>query len=276
MDSTRSLLGEPPLPVNATNWETEAGSVMIMSQGEVDTVAIVLPQATDSTVAPDSDSLAPTSDIVVDLFGRGGIVASGAIVSPLPHNVLVGECRYWPSGRLKNSRPGWRVGFGTSLVTAVSMDSIDAMSSADSSALAARIIQTAETIPAVSDPTFRGLRFRVRSAYTFRTDSVEGWIADVVRNTNEEANPQIEHLFLIGERSVKSTDKYTLAYHSRSAGSEDAAEVTELLAVILIGSTKRPAAVVNVEYDEGGNLGLIERAAPGRWRFRWRSAYTGC
>jgi hypothetical protein len=177
---------------------------------------------------------------------------------------------------MKNLSPGWRVGFGTSLVTAVSLDSIDAMSGMDSSALAATIIRTAETIPAVSDPTFRGLRFRVRSAYTFRTDLAEGWIADVVRSTTEEANPQVEHLFLVGERPAKSSAKHTLAFYSRTAGSEDAAEVTELLAVILVGSKKRPTAVVNVEYDEGGNLGLIERAAPGQWRFRWRSAYTGC
>lgn len=276
-DSSSSTPSDSALSVNATNWDTEAGFVMIVSKGDGDSVAIVLPQATDSTLAPDDDSAAPTMDIVVDLFGRGGKIASGAIVSPLPSVVRVGECRFWPSGRVKNPRPGWRVGFGTGLVTAISLDSIDAMSSADSTALATSITQNAATIPAASsDPTFRGLPFRVRSAYTFRTDSIEGWIADVVRSVNEEANPRLEQLFLIAERPARSAVNHKLAYYSRIAGSEDAAEVTELLAVVLIGPTKRPAAVVNVEYDEGGNLGLLERTAVGQWRFRWRSAYTGC
>lgn len=262
--------------VNPTNWDTAAGPVMIAALGENDTVAIVLPQATDSTISPDDESIAPESDLVTDLFGRSGRIASGAIVSPLARTGRVGECRAWPTGAVRNAQPGWRIGFASGLVSAVPLDSIDAMSSVDSSALAATVAQSVATIPAVSDPAFRGLRFRVRSAYTFRTDSIDGLIADVVRTVNEEANPRLEHLFLIAERPVRSSAGYRVAYYSRTAGAEEAAEVTELLAVILIGPTKRPAIVVNVEYDEGGNLGLLERSAPGQWRFRWRSAYTGC
>lgn len=249
---------------------------MVVPKGEGDTVAIVLPQATDSTLAPDDDSAAPKSPINVDLFGRVGKLASGVMVSPLPAVPGLGECRFWPPGKLGNSSPGWRVGLGTGLAAAVSLDSINAMSSSDSSALATSIIQSLAAIPTVSDPNFRGLPFRIRSAYAFRADSAEAWIADVVRIVNSEANPQIEHLFVIGERPVNSAGKYKLAYYSRNAGAEDAAEVTELLAVVLIGPARHPAAVVNVEYDEGGNLGLIERTASAQWQLRWRSAYTGC
>jgi hypothetical protein len=101
-------------------------------------------------------------------------------------------------------------------------------------------------------------------------------IADVVRIVAEEANPRIEHFFVIGERLAGSGASYKIAYVSRSAGAEETVQATELLAVILIGPSQRPAAVVNVEYDEGGKLGLLERTAPGQWQFRWRSAYTGC
>jgi hypothetical protein len=168
------------------------------------------------------------------------------------------------------------VGFASGRVTAIPLDSIEAMSSVDSSALAKVIAEKLALLPVASDPTFRGLPFRVRSAYTFRTDSIEGVIADVVRIVAEEANPRLEHFFVIGERRAKSTAKYNVAYYSRTAGAEEAAQATELLAVVLIGPMKRPAAVVNVEYDEGGKLGLLERTAPGKWLFRWRSAYTGC
>jgi hypothetical protein len=168
------------------------------------------------------------------------------------------------------------VGFASGRVTAIPLDSIEAMSSVDSSALAKTIAEKLALLPVASDPTFRGLPFRVRSAYTFRTDSIEGVVADAVRIVAEEANPRLEHFFVIGERRAKSTAKYNIAYYSRTAGAEEAAEATELLAVVLIGPMKRHAAVVNVEYDEGGKLGLLERTAPGKWLFRWRSAYTGC
>jgi hypothetical protein len=274
-DSGRSSsLETQPRPVNVTNWDLEAGPVMVVGEG--DSVAIVLPQATDTTLSPDEESAVLGSDLTVDLFGRGGRIASGATVSPVARTTSPGDCRWWPAGRVKASRSGWRVGFASGHVTAIPLDSIEAMSSVDSSALAKTIAEKLALLPVASDPTFRGLPFRVRSAYTFRTDSIEGVIADVVRIVAEEANPRLEHFFVIGERRAKSTAKYNVAYYSRTAGAEEAAQATELLAVVLIGPMRRPAAVVNVEYDEGGKLGLLERTAPGRWLFRWRSAYTGC
>jgi hypothetical protein len=168
------------------------------------------------------------------------------------------------------------VGFASGRVAGIALDSVERMSSADSAALATKIAQTVAALPAASDPGFRGLPFRVRSAYTFRADSIEGVIADVVRIVAEEANPRIEHFFVIGERPARSEASYKIAYVSRSAGAEETVQATELLAIILIGPSRRPVAVVNVEYDEGGKLGLLERTAPGQWQFRWRSAYTGC
>jgi hypothetical protein len=116
----------------------------------------------------------------------------------------------------------------------------------------------------------------VRSAYTFRLDSVDIVIADVVRSVNEEANPRLEHLLIIGERPAGTTGKYTAGYYSRTAGAEETTQATEVLAVVRIGSSRKPAVVVNIEYDDGRKLGLIERTAPGQWRSIWRSAYTDC
>lgn len=278
-DSGRSSLPalQSSAPVNATNWDLDAGAVMVLALGEGDSVAIVLPQATDSTM-PFQELTALQSDLTVDLFGRAGRIASAVVVSPVSRTVGAGECRSWPAGRIRTPRSGWRVGFTAGRVTAVPLDSIETMSGADSAALATGIAQNAAALPSTSnsDSDFRGLPFRVRSAYVFRADSIDGVVADVVRSVNEEANPRLEHLFVIGERPVKSAAKYKIAFYSRTAGAEEATEITELLAVVLIGPTKRPAAVVNVEYDEGGKLGLLERTAPGQWRFRWRSAYTGC
>ena len=270
------LITDSEEPVNVTNWDSEAGPVMVVSLGEADSVAIVLPQATDSTGLSDEDSTVLRSDLMVDLFGRAGKVASAAVVSPLVRTTIAGECWWWPPGRLRASRSDWRVGFTSGRVTGVALDSIEAMSGADSTLLATNIAQSVAALPTASDPNFRGLPFRVRSVYTFRTDSVEGMIADVVRIVSQEANPRLEHFFIIGERPPRSAAKYRIAYYSRSAGAEENVETTELLSVIAIGPAKRLVAVVNIEYDEGGKLGLLERTAPGKWQFRWRSAYTGC
>ncbi len=262
----------PAAPVNATNWNLEAGPVLVIAL-EGDSVAIVLPQATDSSM-PFQESPA-VSDLKVDLVGRSGAVGA-SVLSPITRIAGAAECRAWPAGRIKPRRNGWRVGFPAGRVTAVSLDSIEAMSSVDSAALARAIAQNVAALPLESDSDFRGLPFRVRSAHTFRADSIEGVIADVVRSVNEEANPRLEHLFVIGERPAGSSARHKVAFFSRTAGAEDDAEITELLAVVLIGPKRLPTAIVNVEYDEGGKLGLIERTAPGEWDFRWRSAYAGC
>ncbi|MDQ3672886.1 MAG: hypothetical protein M3365_00700 [Gemmatimonadota bacterium] len=248
---------------------------MVLALGDGDSVGIVLPQATDSSM-PMEELPALPSDLIVDLIGRAGRIASGVVVSPVTRATGTGECRSWPMGRTQPARSGWRIGFPAGRVSAIPLDSIEGMSSADSASLANAITQNVAALPSTSDSDFRDLPFRVRSAHTFRTDSIAGVIADVVRSVNEEANPRLEHFFVIGERPIRSTSNYRIAFFSRTAGAEEAAEITELLAVVLIGAVKRPVAVVNIEYDEGGKLGLLERTGPGQWRFRWRSAYTGC
>jgi hypothetical protein len=150
------------------------------------------------------------------------------------------------------------------------------MSSADSAALAVALAQTAATLPVKVDPTFRGLPFRVRSAYTFRLDSVQVVVADIVRSVNEEANPRLEHILIIGERPSGTAGKFGVGYFSRTAGAEESTQATELLAAVAIGGMRLPAIVVNIEYDDGGKLGLIERTDSGQWQATWKSAYTDC
>ena len=204
-------------------------------------------------------------------------MASSVAASPLPQVIdTTQECDSWPSARLRSPHSNWQIGFATGHVHAIALDSIEAASATDSAALAVALAQAAATLPTASDPTFRGLPSRVRSAYTFRLDSTEVVVADIVRSINEEANPRVEHLLIIGERPAGTRGKYDVAYYSRTAGAEDATQATEVLSVVLIGAGKRPAVVVSIEYDDGGKIGLIERAAPGEWRARWTSAYTDC
>lgn len=250
---------------------------MLVSTGNgTDTAAAVLPEITDSTIASVQDRPAPVTGLVFDLFGRGGKVGSSMAFTTPAFVDTTEECDAWPVAIARARNPAWRVGFARGHTLAIQLDSIEAMPSADSAVLAASLAQTAAALPFASDPTFRGLPFRVRSAYMFRLESVEVVIADIVRAVNEEANPRLEHLLVIGERPAGTTGSYTVGYYSRTAGAEETTQATEVLAAVRVGPSKRPAIVVNIEYDDGRMLGLIERTAPGQWRSIWRSAYTDC
>ena len=267
----------PSSPLRNTNWDSDAGPMMIVAIGSSgDSVGVVLPEATDSTVASFQGISPPISGLTFDLFGRGGRIGSPVAALPLPPVGTKQECYSWPVAKLQAARSNWRVGFASGHVYAIMLDSIEAMPSADSAALAASLAQTAATLPFAADPTFRGLPFRVRSAYTFRLDSVDVVIADVVRSVNEEANPRLEHLLLIGERLARVGGKYNLGYYNRTAGAEESTQATEVLTAVEIGVARRPAIIVNIEYDDGGKFGLIERTGNGQWRATWKSAYTDC
>ncbi len=264
-------------PTSNTNWNVNAGPVMLMSEGtSSDSVSIVLPEATDSTIESIQGLTPPVSGLVFELFNRSGKTDSTTILPQKTGADTTRECIAWPIGKTQLARSGWRVGFVRGNVSAISLDSIGSLPSADSAMLAASLTQTAATLPVSADPTFRKLPFRVQSAYTFRLDSVEVVIADIVRSLNEEANPRIEHLLLIGERPIGSKGKYAVGYFSRIAGAEETMQATEVLAAVRIGPSKSPAIVVSVDSEEGVQLGLIERTGPGQWRSTWKSAYTTC
>jgi len=277
-DSTRGSL--PPIsasvPGNSTNWDLDAGPLMLVSMGNsADSAAVILPDVSDSSIAAIQGTAAPVRGLVFDLFGRAGKLQGSKSVAAIPSDTTH-DCYAWPLAGVRAASAGWRVGFASGHAQAIKLDSIEAMSSTDSASLAASLARTAATLPIASDPTFQGLPFRVRSAYTFRIDSIEVVIADVVRSVNEEANPRLEHLFIIAERPAATTGKYTPAYYSRTAGAEETTQATEVLAAVLIGPSRRPAIVVNIENDDGRQLGLLERTAFGQWRSVWRSAYTDC
>jgi hypothetical protein len=252
---------------------------MLVSAGNVDdSAAIILPDVTDSTITALHGTTPSVSGVTVDVFGRSGRIDSAATFSTVSGVDTTEGCYTWPVVRMNSVHPGWRVAFASGHVTAVKLDSIEALASADSATLAASLTQSASALPVTSDPAFRGFPFRIRSAYRLRFDSVDAVIADVIRSVNEEANPRLEHLLLIGEKPISagSAGKYSVVYYNRTAGAEESTQVTEVMAVVLMGAPKHPVAVINVEYNEGNRFGLLERTGPGTWRTTWRSAYTGC
>lgn len=275
-----SRVSLPPVfslgPISSTNWDVNAGPVMLVSMGSgFDSAAIVLPEVTDSTMEQVQGIAPSLSGLVFEVFGRNGNVDSTTVTS-LTTTGNARDCYAWPAARVQSAHANWRVGLVRGNVKVIALDSIGSLSSADSATLAVSLAQSAATLPVSADPVFRRLPFRVRSAYTFRLDSTEVVIADVVRSLNEEANPRIEDLFLIGERPIGATGKYTIGYFNRIAGAEETIQATDVLAAVEMRASSRPAVIVNVESEDGTQLGFIERVRPGQWRYTWKSAYTDC
>ena len=279
-DSASSRASLPPVfslgPVSSTNWDVNAGPIVLVSMGSgFDSAAIVLPEVTDSTME-DVQGIAPAlSGLVFEMFGRSGNVDSSTVTS-LTTTGNTRDCYAWPAAKVQSAHGSWRVGLVRGNVKVIALDSIGSLSSADSATLAASLAQSAAMLPVSADSVFRRLPFRVRSAYTFRLDSTEVVIADVVRSLNEEANPRIEDLFLIGEKPIGATGKYTIGYFNRIAGPEETIQATEVLAAVEMKASRRAAVIVNVESEDGTQLGFIERVAPWQWRYTWKSAYADC
>jgi hypothetical protein len=267
----------PAAPGENTNWNADAGPFMIAAiDGSSDSVAVVLPYATDSTIGSLQGVGSPIAGLTFDLFSRSGKAASSVVGTPLQHTDTTQECYSWPAAKLRSTPENWQIGFVSNRVQAIPLESIESMSSTDSASLAASLAQAAATLPVAADPGFRGLPFRVRSAYTFRLDSVDIVVADIVRSVNEEAKPRVEHLFIVGERPAGPAGKVTVSYFNRAAGAEETTAATEILAAVQMGAAKRPVIIVNVESDDGGKFGFVERSDSGKWQSTWRSAYTDC
>jgi hypothetical protein len=249
---------------------------MLVSVNDVgDSAAIVLPDVTDSTMEALGLPMPEISKVTFDLYGRAGKIAS-SVIGFISAADTSAACDAWPSALLQSRHQGWQVALASGSARAIPLDSIEGLSSADSASLAASLAESVASLPIASDLTFRRLPFRVRYAYIAHADSAEIVVADIVRALNEEANPRIEHIFLIGERLQEVIGKYGIGYYNRTAGAEETTQAAEVLAALEIGSSRRKAFVVNVESDKGARFGLIERLRPLEWQPAWWSAYTGC
>ncbi len=267
-----------PVGVN-TGWDdASAGPVMLLAGGDdPSTVALVLPRQTDSTLSAAGvfplDSL---SNLSVELFGPEGIVGRSSLV--VTSQKQPGEgCVAWPVAHLANNPPApWKIGLVSGRATSIKLDSIEGMSPADSSMVSTELARAASEASVNGDPVFQGLHFTVQKAYRLSLGRTSVIVGSIVRKINEEANPREEHFLLVAESSESSGGKYVLSFQSRSAGSEDDIRTSSVIAAIRFVRNDRPAIVISFEYNEGGQVALLERTADHQWKITWRSAYTGC
>lgn len=265
------------LPTGSTSaWLRSAGPVMAVPGGGPGDAVLIFPELTDTTLT-DTVRFDPalTQGLALDLFDRGGRVARDTVASMPPHEWTEG-CIDWPSAALRGTPLNWTVGFAAGRVTPIPLDSIEGMAAQDSASLAASLARVASAMPDSGEPRFRGLPFRVRTAYRFQLkDSTTVIVADLVRLLTVEANPREEHTLLIVERDAAGGDM-RIVHYDRRAGAEETLETVEVVGAVRLGSDAHPALVlVHVGYETTA-YALLERLGPGEWRRRWRSVTTGC
>jgi len=265
-------------------WDSTAGPALFVLGATEQEAYVIAPQYTDTT-AIDSTRLDPglLRSMQLDLFTAGSRVGQ-ARIRAVTGSTRTDSCRAWPSVRLDRapvtdsaSAPEWMVAFEAKHVAEWPIDSIAGLAAADSARMAADIARIASSLPGDTAAAFRGLPFVVTKAWRTRAPGAPQLIAAVVvRNVNQEANPRQERILLLAERDTSVAGaRYTPRYAERVAGLEETVEAADLIAMVLLGSERRPTIVVAREAGAGSSYALIERI-DGVWQRRWTSAYAGC
>ena len=280
VQDTTPVLSPPapsiPSPVLNPGWDKDkAGPVVLIPASEDRTAAsVVIPFLTDSALAhAQSASVDSLVGMNFELFDRKGVVGSARLATSAQMPVSEG-CLSWPIITLEANQRPWLIAFRKGIVTPLPLDSLEGSSSSDSLRMTTELARLASALPETTDQAFQGLPFSIRKAY--RTPGGDVLIGDVIRKINEEANPREEHILLIAERSsLSAAGQYVTAFHTRSAGSEDAVRTTEILSAVRFVNGGDTAIFVSFGYEDGTRIALIDRIA-NSWKLVWRSAYSGC
>ena len=275
-NDTARLAGPPPDDSTApelrnSGWDDRDGPVLLVVGATTSEARVVLPAEMEAGTGR-SASIALGE---VTLLSREGRLSRAGVVALSPH--LDPQCVAWPSATLRDATgatiAAWNVGFAGARLTALPLDSVEALSHADSTRLASEL---ARIVSALKDDTlasFRGLPVVVREMRRFTpAPNVEGIVADVARRLGTEANPREERVFLIVERVTGGP--LLPRYWSRASGPEDVVESGDALAVVRFADG-RVGMLVALE-SASMQYVLLRRDDKGPWHEQWRSAETDC
>lgn len=270
-------------PDSTTTPESSAAPVATRWLGALGPALFVPSDSAGQAFAILSDTSASIDDlrdtIAVRLFGRNGAAQPARLAQVKPSDST--ECPSWRVVSSAASAP-WSVGFAGDAVTPLPLDSLSAMSRADSSRLATAVIRLASALrddaPGGADSRFVGLPFSVRTAWSFSlADGHQVVVATLQRQINQEASPLEEHTLLIAERDARPgavDDSWTTTYSERSRGDEETVQTRELLAAVKLGG-QPPLLVLSRDYGDRVDYSLLERVAGG-WRVRWSGSGQSC
>ncbi len=262
-------------PPVSNGWNSAVGPVLLVAGATPDEAIVFFGAASGSTTVVDTGAV---DQATATLFGRDSSRFTATLELPAGNDNA--ECRIWPLRNMHATMGAgvWSVGFLSSSVTAIPLDSVDALPARDSMALAAEASRLASAVTANTSPSFQGLRFTAHDIRRFEAaPGVQALAAQLIRRVNQEADPQEEQTLLIAERdSGVTTGRYQLAYAERSFGREDDVVSSELVAAVRLGPSGTPSLVIARDSDAGLAYALIERTGPRQWVTRWTSSLAKC
>ena len=262
-------------PATSNGWSTAAGPVLLVAGASPDEAIVFFGTSGPTAATVDTGAV---DQATATLFGRDSSRFTATLELPAGNDNA--ECRIWPLRNL-HATAGvgtWSVGFLSSSVTPIPLDSVDALPARDSMALAAEASRLASAVTANTSPSFQGLRFTAHDIRRFQAaPGVQALAAQLIRRVNQEADPQEEQTLLIAERdSGVTTGRYQLAYAERSFGKEEDVVSTELVAALRLSANGPASLVIARDSDAGLAYALIERTGPRQWGVRWTSGLAKC
>lgn len=198
------------------------------------------------------------------------------------------QCAVWPHGLIAvvadSTRPtlgagramsSWSVAVPVGRVTGLALDSIESVSSRDSSDMAVNFSRLASALPEDSTSPFRGLPFTVTRAYRLRATDAPFVMGVLVRRIPQEDRPLEERLLILASLPTVAGGEWTEEWFERTSGREEEVIATEPLAVVRTAPDRSPLVILGRDDGTGTALALLERRN-GRWSVRWESPVSGC
>jgi hypothetical protein len=279
-----TAVGSQPLPVDAgtvpavtTAWDTAAGPVFLVMGASADQGALIVPDI-DSAAALDTLAI-PTGDyrnLGLELYRDGRLVGAATAGDAIARDVP-DDCSTWPALRLASrDTSAWTVAFPTGRFSPLGTDSLAGLRSADSLRLTRELARVASAAPDDTVEALRGVPYVVHRAWWGILRSQRRFVlAEINRTLNQEANPQHEHLLVLGERDSSAT-RWEMGWSERASGGEETLASIDLLAAGYAKGRDEPILLLARYLGDGVVYSLLVRDENGRWRNRWSSPYAGC
>jgi hypothetical protein len=239
---------------------------------------LLRPEATELSVGDTSGIGGEAADGRLELFARAGRVGVARLtVEAAP---LVGNgCTAWPVARLSidagETVAPWTAAFAAGRVTAIPLDSIEGLTSRDSTRLAVELTRLASALPDDPGSTFRGLPFVVLRAWRTRGLDTAFVVATLARRVNQEDDPKEERLVIVVDAPGDDPKRWQLSWHERASGREDELVVAEPLLAFFNAGVRDPRLLFGRDDGVALSAAVLSRSSTG-WRVLWESTVAGC
>jgi hypothetical protein len=267
----------PGATTATSEWDASLGRYLLVAGSTAGEALLIDPERHGTVSAGEVVDSAALRGLDATLFGSTGVRTSAKLDGPVSPSSAAECAPPWTVVRLAGeTNTPWAVGVVGGGGEAIPMDSLAGLTTADSAALVADAARAASSLPVMDEAYFRGLPFSVHSLQRFSpATGVQAFAALLVRRVNQEDSPLEERTFLVAERDSAS-GAWRIAYHERSAGTEDEVESSDALAALTLGTPRRASLLIVHEVADGVAYRLLERTGPARWRARWTSALGRC